>query len=195
MDFVHKSGRVLGKDLLHTEIFVRMASAVRRPSAGVAASTNGVSGLRLPDPYVMEGSPFRLDGAFKTMKDVVVSKDGRRAEYHLNGGGNYKSDFDYLIPNVVLVDAFWRFGTVRANERGGLSVYVPERCDAMKVFFDYSDFDAELLRSAVIFQGANPVPEGDVLHVGPINAFASDGRLLLRVEGGLCRNFGEIQVS
>ncbi|HEU4386633.1 MAG TPA: SDR family NAD(P)-dependent oxidoreductase, partial [Blastocatellia bacterium] len=32
MDFVHKSGRVLGKDLLHTEIFVRMASRVREPS-------------------------------------------------------------------------------------------------------------------------------------------------------------------
>jgi len=40
-----------------------------------------------------------------------------------------------------MVDAFWRFGTVRVCESGRLGVYVPEKCDVMKVFFDY-DKDA-----------------------------------------------------
>jgi hypothetical protein len=192
MDFVHKSGQVLGKDLLHTEIYVRMAPAVRNPSPN-GSHTDHLNGVRLPDPYVMEGSPVKLNGPFRTMKEVVVGQTGRRAEYKLNGNNRYDSEFDYLIPNIILVDAFWRFGTVRANESGGMSVYVPERCDAMKVFFDYSDFGFDRLRSPVTFRGANPRPEGEVLHVGPIDAFDSTGRLLLRVEGGLCRKFGEIQ--
>ena len=65
----------------------------------------------------------------------------------------------------------------------------------MKVFFDYAEFDAEMLRRTVTFRGANPRAEGDVLHVGPIDAFDSNGRMLLRVEGGLCRVFGEIEVN
>ena len=193
MDFVHKSGRVLGRDLLHTEIYVRMASIVRQPTR-IHGDADHVAGVLLPDPYVMAGSPVQLNGAFKTMKEVEVGRTSRRADYKLNGNSHYGSDFDYLIPNVILVDAFWRFGTVRANGNGGLSVYVPERCDSMKVFFDYADFDAPQLRSAVTFHGANPRADGDVLHVGPIDAFDSTGRMLLRVEGGVCRKFGDIEV-
>jgi polyketide synthase-like dehydratase family protein len=190
---VHKSGRVLGKDLLHTEIFVRMAPAVRQPSR-MNGDTDRVAGVLLPDPYVMAGSPVQLNGAFRTLKEVEVGRTSRRAHYKLNGNSRYGSDFDHLIPNVILVDAFWRFGTVRANEHGALSVYVPERCDSMKVFFDYADFDAEPLRCAVTFHGTNPRAECDVLHVGPIDAFDATGRMLLRVEGGVCRKFGDIEV-
>jgi len=166
---------------------------VRQPSR-MNGDANQVAGVRLPDPYVLPGSPVQLNGVFKTMKEVEVGRTSRRADYKLNGNSRYGSDFDYLIPNVILVDAFWRFGTVRANGNGGLSVYVPERCDSMKVFFDYADFAAESLRRAVTFYGANPRAEGDVLHVGPIDAFDSMGRMLLRVEGGVCRKFGDIEV-
>jgi hypothetical protein len=190
MDFIHKSGRILGKDLLHTEIYVRMAPAIRERSKS-SRNMEGLNGVPLPDPYVMEGSPVKLNGAFRTLKEVVVGRTSRRAEYMLNTDRRYGSEFDYLIPNVILVDAFWRFGTVRANDKGGLSVYVPERCDAMKVFFDYADFHWDELRRPITFQGANPRADGDVLHVGPIDAFDSKGRIILRVEGGVCRKFGD----
>jgi 3-oxoacyl-(acyl-carrier-protein) synthase/NAD(P)-dependent dehydrogenase (short-subunit alcohol dehydrogenase family) len=194
MDFVHKSGRVLAENQLHTEIYVRMAADVRQPS-DIIVDSQGTPGMRLPDPYVMGGSPVQLDGAFRTMSEVLVGRETRSAGYKLNGGSRYGSDFDYMIPNIILVDAFWRFGTVRTNESGGYPVYVPERCDAMKVFFDYADFGAERLRDSVTFHGANPIPEGDVLHVGPLEAVDSKGRMLLRLEGGLCRKFGQIEVQ
>jgi hypothetical protein len=127
------------------------------------------------------------------MEDIVVGPANRRAEYKPNGGIRYGSAFDHFMPNVIMVDAFWRFGTVQANTDGGLSVYVPERCDAMKVFFDYTDFDAPLLRGSATFHGANPRAEGDILHVGPIDAYDSSGRLILRVEGGVCRKFGDLE--
>jgi NAD(P)-dependent dehydrogenase (short-subunit alcohol dehydrogenase family) len=192
MDFVHRSGRVLGKDVLHTETYIRMAPEVPRPSAKHRAASR-VAGSSLPDPYTMSQSPVRLSGPFRTMKDVVVGPTNRCAEYKPNGLVRYGSAFDHFMPNVILVDAFWRFGTVQANTNGGLSVYVPERCDVMKVFFDYTDFDAPLLKGPATFQGANPRAEDDILHVGPIDGYDSGGRLILRVEGGVCRKFGDIE--
>jgi acyl transferase domain-containing protein/NAD(P)-dependent dehydrogenase (short-subunit alcohol dehydrogenase family) len=192
IDFVHKSGLVLGKDVLHTHTYIRMAPQVPEPPREYREA-NHVSGPSLPDPYTLDQSPVRLSGPFRAMKTVVVGPTNRRAEYKPNGAGHYGSAFDHLMPNVILVDAFWRFGTVQANSKGGLSVYVPERCDTMKVFFDYTDFDAPILRAAATFHGANPRAEGDVLHVGPIDAFDSTGRLILCVEGGVCRKFGDVE--
>ena len=195
LDFVHKSGRVLEKDLLHTEIYVRMAPTVRESTEVFNFSANGTPAVRLEDPYVMESSPVRLNGGFKAIGKILVDDKTRRADYKLRGDASYGSNFDYLIPNIIMVDAFWRFGTVRVNENGNLAVYVPERCDAMKVFFDYTDFSTGVLRGPVTFRGSNPRPEGDQLHVGPIEAYDASGRVLLRVEGGVCRNFGDIKVN
>ena len=192
MDFIHKTGRVLGANLLHTEIYVRMARAVRLP-VGLELPIHRGADRCLPDPYVMPGSPVQLDGVFRAMKEVQVYDADRRAGYQLPDANRHPSAFDHLIPKIIMVDAFWRFGTVRVCESGNLGVFVPERCDVMKVFFDY-DLDAlESLRGPITFAGANPRPEGDLLHVGPITAFNAAGQALLRVEGGLCRKFGEIE--
>ncbi|HXT21563.1 MAG TPA: hypothetical protein VN923_12495, partial [Thermoanaerobaculia bacterium] len=105
------------------------------------------------------------------------------------------------------VDAFWRFGTIMANVGGmannggmpnggrSLSVYVPERCERMSVYFDYTDFDLGWLHDPVVFTGRNPQPQGDQLLVGPIEAWDREGRLRLTVEGGVCRKFGEVEYA
>jgi len=192
MDFIHKTGRVLGENLLHTEIYVRMADAVRPPTGLALVPLRGQETC-LPDPYVMAGSPVQLDGAFRAMQEVGVSEVERRAHYQLPEATRHASAFDHLIPRIIMVDAFWRFGTVRVCESGGLGVYVPERCDVMRVYFDYDQHGPDALRGPITFSGANPRAEGDVLHVGPITAFNADGHALLRVEGGLCRKFGEVE--
>jgi hypothetical protein len=190
MDFIHKSGRVLGANLLHTEIYVRMADAVREPSGLELSPLRGRATV-LPDPYCLPGSPVQLDGVFRAMQEVHVTDLERNAPYQLPSTNPHPSAFEHLIPKIIMVDAFWRFGTVRVTENGGLGVYVPEKCDVMKVFFDYEHDAIEALRGPITFAGANPRPEGDLLHVGPITAFNAAGKALLRVEGGLCRRFGE----
>jgi len=79
-----------------------------------------------------------------------------------------------------------------ATGERSLAVYVPESCERMRVFFDYTDFALDWLRRPVVFSGANPRPEGERLLVGPIEARDQEGHLRLRVEGGVCRKFGEI---
>jgi len=194
-DFVHKSGAVLQKDVVQTEIFIRMAenppSSPSSPSRG-AAGELGDGGLQLPDPYLLEGSPVRLNGRFKSLRGLRVV-DGRRLAHYQLGSSSYpESPLLHMLPNVILVDAFWRFGTIMATGERSLSVYVPERCERMGVYFDYTDFALDWLHEPLVFTGANPQPQGDQLLVGPIEARDREGRLRLTVEGGVCRKFGEI---
>lgn len=193
MDFVHKTGRVLGAELLHTEIYVRMANTGRDPSGLVQAPLRGREAV-LPDPYCLPGSPVQLDGVFRAMPEVQVTELERRARYQLPATNPHPSAFEHLIPRIIMVDAFWRFGTVRVTEGGRLGVYVPEKCEIMKVFFDFENDSTDSLRGPITFTGANPRAEGDLLHVGPITAFNAEGRALLKVEGGLCRRFGELEL-
>jgi acyl transferase domain-containing protein len=190
-DFVHKSGLVLEKDIVQTEIFLRMevTPAGAPPQNGDAPLA---AGRELPDPYLLEGSPVRLNGRFKSLRNLAVDAEKRRASYQLGNLGGPASPLESQLPNVVLVDAFWRFGTVMATGERTLSVYVPERCDRMGVYFDYNDADLSWLKEPVVFTGANPRPEGDQLLVGPIEARDREGRVRLTVEGGVCRKFGEI---
>jgi acyl transferase domain-containing protein len=190
-DFVHKSGVVLQQDVVQTEIFLRLAeSPAGTPPCLCPSDLAG--GRELPDPYFLDGSPVRLNGRFNSLHQVAVAGDRRLARFQPASYAYPASPLQHLLPNVVLVDAFWRFGTVMATGEHTLAVYVPERCDRMRVYFDYTDFDLGWLHEPAVFTGVNPRPRGDQLLVGPIEARDREGRLRLTVEGGVCRKFGEI---
>ena len=186
-DFIHQSGVVLQKDILQTEIFVRMATAPPAPPSH--PEMHGVEGQPLCDPYVMEDSPVRLNGIFRTMNNIKVGTERRRAEYKLA----VQMSLPSLIPNLMVMDSLWRFGAIEMDPEHSMPVYVPESCRIMKVYFDISNFDLETLRSQLTFRGANPRREGDKLIIGPVEAVDRDGQTMLTVEGGVCRRFGEVR--
>jgi hypothetical protein len=66
-------------------------------------------------------------------------------------------------------------------------------CDVMKVYFDFANFDVAKLAQPVTFSGVNPRPDGDLLHMGPVAAIDPNGHVLLFVEHGVCRRFGEVK--
>lgn len=189
-DFVHRNGAILQRDVLHKETNVRMAQTLAVPPArrnGTLAEPR-----EFPDPYVMNGSVVRLNGAFKTMSDIRVSSSHRMASYRLNGARYPASPFQHLLANLILVDSFWRFGAIHSPDHQRLPVYVPEYCGAMRVYFDYVQFDAPILRQTLTFSGANPRADGDLLRLGDIEVRDPQGNILLTVEGATCRYFGEV---
>lgn len=191
-DFRHKSGAILQKDIVHTDLRVRMARRAPRPPQP-APGRNGGYGLLVPDPYVMAASPVRLNGQFSSIRTLTVGQSHRDAEYRLRDCPYRDSAFLHLLPNAILVDAFWRFGTVEVKPNRTLSVFVPRKCDIMKVYFDYTDFGHAALMASFSFSGTNPRVEGDLLHVGPIEVRDQSGAVQLVVEGGLCQRFGDIE--
>lgn len=190
-DFIHKNGSILQKDILHKDTIVRMAKTIRpAPTRPIAPSQ--VDGMMFPDPYVMEGSPVQLNGQFNSMTNIRVGVHHRKAEYQLPRSPYPDFRYRYLLPNLIMVDSFWRFGAVHLSPHGTLPLYVPEICAKMDVYFDFNNFNSPPLMQRLMFSGENPSGEDDLLRLGNIEVIDQAGSTLLRVEGAVCRRFGEI---
>lgn len=191
-DTVHETGLVLEKDAVLSELRVRLAEHLPRPPAPGFELNGMPHGTHLPDPYVMAGSPVQLEGPFRCLRQLVVDSDYRKARYRAARRSYPPSRWTGLLTSALMVDAFWRFATVQSGPDRSLSVYVPERCAVMRVYFDYLTPNPVAGGQAVIFGGTNPTANGEQLLVGPIEARDTRGSLLLSVEGGVCRRFGTI---
>ena len=98
-----------------------------------------------------------------------------------------------MLSKVVLMDSLMRFGVIQTPHDDSITVFVPEACDVMKVYFDFANFDISKLVGTVTFTGVNPRPDGELLHMGPVAAIDPKGNALLFVEHGVCRRFGEVR--
>ena len=190
-DFVHKSGVVLQKDVVQTEISVRMAAAIERPIKSVGV--NIVQGRLLHDPYVTNGSPVRLNGPFRTMKNIIVGERNRSADYKPLQPIPQGSEYEAFLPNLLVMDSLWRFGAIRTNDHNALPVYVPEACRVMKVYYDLAAPDIPTLTGQLMLTGSNPQEDDDRLVIGPVAVRDAAGAILLAVEGGICRQMGEVR--
>jgi len=190
-DFVHASGVTLQKNILQHDSLVRMSATplpVRK-----SLDLNGVEGQRSVDPYPIEGSPICLSGPFDAMENLIIGGDQRRADFKFADLNHFSSGSQSMLSKVVLMDSLMRFGVIQTGTENSLPVFVPEACAVMKVYFDFADFDISKLAGTVTFTGANPRPDGERLHMGPVSAIDANGNTLLLVEHGICRRFGEVR--
>jgi acyl transferase domain-containing protein/NAD(P)-dependent dehydrogenase (short-subunit alcohol dehydrogenase family) len=188
-DFVHSSGITLQKDVLQHEILVRMAGQCAPPPR--AATHSVINGSASPDPFTMNGSSVLLSGPFDAIKNLIIGPDQRSAHLRLDNVNDCSADQRSLLAKIVLMDSLWRFGVIRV-EGNAMPVFVPEACEVMKIFFDFHDFVLPL-SSPLTLSGANPRPDGERLHMGPVEATDENGNTLVVVERGICRRFGEVK--
>jgi NAD(P)-dependent dehydrogenase (short-subunit alcohol dehydrogenase family) len=189
-DFVHSSGVVLQKDILQHEILIRM-SPTPLP-APTLPRPNGLEGRRLLDPYVMDGSPVRLSGPFNAMDNIIVGGAERKADFKLADFNGASAEYKASWSKIILMDALWRFGVIHTPPDNASPVFVPEECRVMKVYFDFSNFDASQLVGQLTFSGANPRLDGDRLTIGPVVAADGNGNPLIVVEDGVCLRYGKV---
>ena len=190
-DFIHGSGVVLQKDILQHDSLVRM-SPTPLPLRTLP-DVNGFEGRRSVDPYPLEGSPIALSGPFDAMRDLTIGGDRRTAVFNFADSNGSDSECRSMLSKVVLMDSLMRFGVIQAPHDDAITVFVPEMCDVMKVYFDFGNFDISKLAGTVTFTGVNPRADGDRLDMGPVAAIDSGGNALLFVEHGVCRRFGEVR--
>ncbi len=188
-DFVHKSGRILQKDILHNESLMHMSKEIApQPEVEFWQPKNSAS---LPDPYCLN-DVVKLRGQFNSMYNIQVGGEFRRAEYQLKDF-DFITPHNYLVPNMMLMDAFWRFGSIQLVGGNRLAVYVPEKCRSMKVYYDFTDFENQMLGGHFLFSGINPTSAGQNLDIGQLVARNKEGKIMLIGEGGFARKFGEVQ--
>ncbi len=193
-DFVHKNGMVLQKDIRHCDTVVRM-SAENTSLPPRQFASNGSKTLVLPDPYTMRtaGSLVHLSGQFDSMSNITVTNNHRRAEYKLPESVYPEAKYLHVMPQAILIDSLLRFGAIHGNQDRTIPVYVPVECKTMKAYFDFVDFNLPKLSEKMIFSGVNPHEKDDEVLIGPVEATDLDGNIVLAVEGGVCKKFGEIK--
>jgi NAD(P)-dependent dehydrogenase (short-subunit alcohol dehydrogenase family) len=193
-DFTHKSGRVLQKDVVQTEMSVRMGQSVNRARAASANGSGSPKGRLLSDPYVMTGSPVHLNGPFRTLNNIVVGDSNRSADYRLTEMSGIGSAGTAFLSSLMVMDSLWRFGAIDLHPDNTLPVYVPEACKVMNVYFDLGNPGVEsALSDGLSMTGANPTLDHDRLTIGPVEVRDPVGSVLLTVDGGICRRLGEVR--
>jgi len=193
-DFTHKSGKVLQKDVVQTEMSVRMGPAVNRPRSTAANGSSGATGRVLSDPYVMKGSPVHLNGPFRTLNNIVVGESNRSADYRMTEMSGIGSGGNAFLSSLMVMDSLWRFGAIDLHADNTLPVYVPEACRVMNVYFDLGNPGVmSTLSSELSMRGSNPTADQDRLTIGPVEVRDSEGSVLLSVDGGVCRRLGEVR--
>jgi len=191
-DFVHKNGTVLQKDVEQTAVSVRLASAVAAAPANgktPAAVRGRLGDLSLEDPYLMDGSPVKLSGPFRSMQNIKAGAVERSADYKLREEVRSRPGYRYL--NLIMLDALVRFGGIYRDGQESFPIYVPEACRTIKIYYDFTKPDEKTFTGSLKFAGSNPHPEAGRLTIGPVEARDPAGRTLAIVDGGLCRKLGE----
>jgi acyl transferase domain-containing protein len=210
-DFTHKNGMVLQKDAVYFEMSTRMSRSVSVQNGhshnGVAQNGNGnghsnghngngshhSEGRMLYDPYVAGGSPVQLNGPFRTLQNIVVGDHVRTAEYRPEEEIQ-ESEYRGFLANLLIMDSLWRFGTIDLAANDALPVYIPMAGKVMKIYYDLTNpLHTATLLGKLYMAGNNPRLDHELLEIGPIEARDANGALLLSVEGGVCRKFGEVR--
>lgn len=192
-DFVHSSGRVLRKDILHTEGFVFMSENI--PTVPESQYTYDLKQTETAeDPYLMPDAPIQLNGHFDTMSQITLGQQARKAAYILNQNKSDNGVHQHLIKQMTFMDALLRFGSIQKNEDATYDVFIPRSCEEMNIYFDFFKTDAKDLER-LQFVGGNPkIMEDDEydLAIGPLEVLNKKGEVVLTLQQGLCKKFGQV---
>ncbi|HEY6561027.1 MAG TPA: SDR family NAD(P)-dependent oxidoreductase [Polyangiaceae bacterium] len=188
-DFVHASGAVLQRDVLHFSGIVRLAE--RRPSQltsefGLAFS----GGSPVRDPYIDRQAPVFLGEGFRCLRDIRINGSHRIARFEPDPSAALEQISDFKIPSVLL-DALCRFAMIW-REPGQLPICIPVACQRLLVSPGCNDARLAAEKASVVLRAHAPRIDGERIHNTRAEALTPDGRPLLVVEGLVGRRIGVV---
>jgi acyl transferase domain-containing protein/NAD(P)-dependent dehydrogenase (short-subunit alcohol dehydrogenase family)/acyl-CoA thioesterase FadM len=181
-DFAHASGVVLQRGIEHAATFVVLAP--RGASLGVKRDED-LSGeaIEVEDPYQSHESPVRLTGAFGALRSVACRP--RTSSAHFRPTESLEGE-RAVLP-VLLLDALFRVAGTTSQD-GHVPISVPVACARLEI----SD---RPFQEPSFLLGAAPRFDGDTAHMDWGEAYAPDGRLLIRFSKGIGRRVGRVLES
>lgn len=192
-DFIHKSGRVLQKDLLHFAARVRLATE-RAPAVVQAHPPNGGPSLDAIDPYVSPQAPVWLGGFFRCLRKIELQPNQRHGCFRIEDDALLPQLSPFITPSILL-DALCRLAMIHVEpEGGGMPIYVPFRCSRILLPSNLNDLALHRSGAEIKLYAANPIIEGDLIRNERTEATDANGKTLLVVEQLVARRFGAVSV-
>ncbi|HEX3860338.1 MAG TPA: SDR family NAD(P)-dependent oxidoreductase [Stellaceae bacterium] len=191
-DFVHRSGVVLQRDVVHFEGEVLTSAKPfplsALPVPGIASLANGGSAEPCSDPYLSPGSPVKLGGMFACLHDIRVGPRVRVARYHIDPAKSLDPLSGFLSP-VLLLDALFRLvGVAPDGDVSAGAVSVPLSGDSFH--FAAGLTDRALQGVSLKMVAANPRSEGEYLRTDWGHVTDPEGRTVVSIAGAFARRMG-----
>lgn len=189
-DFIHDSGRILHKDMIHFQADIRMSRE------SVAWSAREVQPQKpnepdLYDPYLAAQSPVKLDGFFRCLSEIELSSTGRQARFRIYDGRKLEA-LAGMPTAAVLLDGLFRFSMIHRGSGGGFPIYVPIRCGRIFLAANFNDLLLYRRGGPLLLSGANPHGNSEKMANPYVQVTDGDGKLILMVTDLEAKRFGEV---
>jgi hypothetical protein len=195
-DFVHSTGIVLNRDVLHYACNVHLMKSPKinrewqhlPEPAGLTA---------VPDPYLDSQSPLRLRGVFRCLEDIRISNDVRYASFRIKEDELPPEFLNSSIP-CLLLDALGRMSSLVLDESGRLLICVPVR--GSRIWIAPEVNDRTLLGTPIMLRAVGaPRIDGEMMFMEVKDTYAEaimpDGRVILGLQDFACRIVGAVKVQ
>lgn len=191
-DFIHSSGKILQKDMLHFETTLHMSS---EPRTIEKMNWNGVvSDILVPDPYLLPNTFVQLRGFFDCLGNIKIGVDRRKGRFRIKETDMLSMISHYHTPSVMM-DAIFRFSMINITAEGLMPIYVPIGCREIYVASNINDTVLAAQGDEIDFFGTNPVIEGEMIRSPWIQACDREGRILLLTKDLTALKVGEVPVG
>jgi 3-oxoacyl-(acyl-carrier-protein) synthase/NAD(P)-dependent dehydrogenase (short-subunit alcohol dehydrogenase family) len=187
-DFVHKSGKVLQRDVLHFECEVLVGTTPFSVKETVFKSSDLTPSVACADPFLAQGSPVKLGGMFASLDDIQIGKNIRSARFHLDRRHSLDALAGFIAP-VVLLDALFRLlGLAPDGETKTGTVSVPVAGGSFRFLAGATDIG--LQGTTLILTASNPRTEGNQLVMEWGQVIDGDGRVIAAIQHAVARRMG-----
>ncbi|RXZ38199.1 SDR family NAD(P)-dependent oxidoreductase [Oxalobacteraceae bacterium CAVE-383] len=187
-DFVHRSGAVLQRDVLHFEGEVLTATSCFPLSENPVVAADLNPSVSCADPFLAPGSPVKLGGVFACLDEIRIGPQVRSARFHLGAGKSLQALAGFRSP-VLLFDALFRLLGLAPDgdvETGTVSVPI----DGGAFRFKPGLTDLALQGQVLTLTAANPRSEGDLLVTDWGQVLDAQGRIIVSIERAVARRMG-----
>lgn len=192
-DFVHSSGKILKKDIVHFETTVHM-SANANPIISLGTETEIINGALVPDPYLSPDAFVRLKGFFDCLDDIEIGIRMRKGKFRIKHANMISALSDFQLP-AILLDALFRFSMIHQTSDGMIPLYVPIKGREVHIAPGINDVILAGQADEIYLQGTNPKMEGEMSHNDWVQACDRTGRVLLMAKDFSALMSGKVPVT
>jgi NAD(P)-dependent dehydrogenase (short-subunit alcohol dehydrogenase family) len=191
-DFVHKSGRVLRRDILHFETRVRLTNVAREldPMNG-RAPKRSVHPVTVPDPYLSPQAPVKLSGIFRCLDAIEIGDGVRHARFRIGEDEKLHLLSDFVTP-AVLGDGLFRFSMIQPPAGGSIPIHIPVHCGRILMAPGINDALLHSKGENLLLAAAVPRPVNELIHSDWAQVTDRSGRVLMTAEALVAQRFGEV---
>jgi acyl transferase domain-containing protein/NAD(P)-dependent dehydrogenase (short-subunit alcohol dehydrogenase family)/acyl-CoA thioesterase FadM len=190
-DFVHSTGIVLNRNVLHYACNVHLVKR-RDVGAELRQFVEPARFTSVPDPYLDSDSPVSLRGVFRCLDDIRIS-DGMRCASFRNIEGKLPPELLNSSIPCLLLDALGRLSSLTLDSNGCMPIVVPVH--GSRIWIAAGASDRSLLGTTVMLRAGAPRVDGEMMFMSYGDATTPDGHVILVLQDFVCKIMGAVKVE